>query len=89
MAIRATHGLHATVGAACAYEVAALASRGRLPTLSELQRRHDALAWLILGVLAYHFAHYQEGVLEPVAENAADRAVRKARRLGLLQRPIQ
>lgn len=86
MAVSVRRGLHATVALACAYEVAALASKGHLPTLSELQRRHDLLAWLILGGLAYHFAHYQEAVLEPVAETAADRAVRKARGLGLLQR---
>lgn len=43
------------VTTACGYEAVAMASRGRLPTLTQLQARHRALAWIILAVLAYHF----------------------------------
>lgn len=79
----------AVVAAACGYECIALLSGRRLPTLSQLQRRHEPLAWLLVGWLVYHLRHYEEAEREMVAEDAAVRAVAKARLLGLLPRPVR
>lgn len=77
------------VAAVCGYEVAAIFSRNKLPTISRLQRKYEPLAWVVVGWLAYHFRHYEERKRELVAETAADHAVAKARRLGMLQRPAR
>jgi hypothetical protein len=39
----------------CQYEVTAILSRGRIPTLTKLSRKHRWLPWVILGGLAVHF----------------------------------
>lgn len=44
------------VAGLCGYEVAAICSRGRLPVLTELDRRtHHAICPVIIGGLAVHF----------------------------------
>jgi len=43
------------VATACGYEAAALISRGKIPTISSLQRRHRLLAYLVVGWLCWHF----------------------------------
>lgn len=48
--------LHFVVGSCCAYEVAALASHGKLPTLSMLDKKcKHTVAPIILGGLTLHF----------------------------------
>lgn len=74
------------IGLACSYEAAAIFSGGHLPTLSQLHHRFEPLGWLIVGWIGYHLVHYEEHAQERVAEDAAERAVTKARRLGLLHR---
>lgn len=77
------------VAAVCGYEVAAIFSNGHLPTISRLQHKFEPLAWVVVGFLAYHFKTYEERKRELVAENAADRAVAKARIMGMLPRPAR
>lgn len=93
------------IGAVCGYEAVAVFSGGRLLTITELHRRHEAVGVLVLGWLVAHFLHAVreelEGVLtdearaaawkeehrrEQIAESAAERAVTRARHLGLLHR---
>ena len=49
--------LKAVVWMACGWEVVALPTRGRLPTISILCSRHRWLAGLILGGLAAHLLY--------------------------------
>lgn len=42
------------VGAACAWEVAALTT-GAVPTISRLAARHPAFGAVVVGALAWHF----------------------------------
>lgn len=48
------HPLKILLGAGCAYELAALASRHRIPTITDLCRRHRAAEMLLLGILVVH-----------------------------------
>lgn len=80
------------VGLACAYEATAIFSGERLPTLSRLQKRYRPLGGVVVAWLFMHFVRYEERVVreerELVAESAAERALAKARHLGLhLPRP--
>jgi hypothetical protein len=49
----------AAVVACCTYEVAAICSRGRVPTITALNRRQRAVGWAIVAALIVHF-HTQE-----------------------------
>lgn len=49
-----TVAFHSLVGLLCQYEVAALLSRRRLPTLTRLSARHKWLAPVILAGLGVH-----------------------------------
>lgn len=51
---REPRALRVVVGAACAYEVAALTT-GQVPTISRLANRHPAFGALVVGALAWHF----------------------------------
>lgn len=46
--------LRAVVVAACTYEVAAICT-GRVPTITELNRRHPEVGSTLLAALAWHF----------------------------------
>lgn len=48
------HGLEPVVLTLCAYEVAAILSRRRLPTLSKLSQRYPWLAPTLIGGLSAH-----------------------------------
>ena len=78
------------VAVACAYEVTAILSGNRLPTISRLQFHHRSIGGLVVGWLVWHFLAYEEGKREQlVAEVAAERAVAKVRSMGMLQRPAR
>jgi hypothetical protein len=49
---------HSLVAATCQYEVAALASRGKLPTISALCRKYRWVEGVVLAGLVVHF-HYK------------------------------
>jgi len=48
------NGVHAVIGAACAYEVFALTTR-KVPTLSKICRHSKSFELLLLGTLVVHF----------------------------------
>ncbi len=50
--LRANGTLHVIVASTCSYEVVAVASRGRLPTVTALCAGRPWLAGLVLGVLS-------------------------------------
>ena len=52
--MREPAALRWVVGAACAYEVAALTT-GAVPTISRLADRYPAFGALVVGALAWHF----------------------------------
>ena len=52
--MREPAALRWAVGAACAYEVAALTT-GAVPTISRLADRYPAFGALVVGALAWHF----------------------------------
>lgn len=63
------------VCAACGYEVAAILSRGKIPTISALQFRYPPLGSAVLIWLTWHFARYQpaefrKGPHEELAEES-------------------
>lgn len=65
---------HSLVGMLCQYEVAALLSRKRLPTLTRLSARHKWLAPVLLGSLAVHFYRQSWQVIEAVEEIIVEEA---------------
>jgi hypothetical protein len=79
------------VALACGYEAVAILSGERLPTITGLQHRYRPVGWIIVGWLSYHFLYHEEiaheELVEAAAESAATRAIRKARAMGMLQRP--
>lgn len=42
----------------CGYEVAAIVSGERLPTISRIQHRHRVVGAVIVGYLTWHFIRY-------------------------------
>ena len=83
------------VALACGYEAVAILTGERLPTITSLQRRHRPLGWIVVGWLSYHFLYHEEiqHAEEMVAAAAglppAERAVARARALGMLRRPVR
>lgn len=79
------------VALACGYEAVALLTGERLPTITSLQRRYRPLGWIVVGWLSYHFLYHEEQrheeMVAAAADSAAARAVRRARAVGVLQRP--
>ena len=57
--------MDAVIAAFCGYEVAAIVSGERLPTLSLLQHRHRLLGAAIVGYLSWHFVRYKPKNLLP------------------------
>lgn len=55
------HGKH-VVGGVCAYELVALYSRGRFPTLSRLSCEHRWLGPVLVGGLTLHLYRYRRTV---------------------------
>ena len=53
------------VAGLCAYEVAALSPWTRLPTLTELGRRHPAVKYALEAMLLHHWHLERSGVLVP------------------------
>jgi len=51
--------MDAVIAAFCGYEVAAIMSGERLPTLSRIQHRHRVVGAAIVGYLTWHFVRYK------------------------------
>jgi hypothetical protein len=47
------------VASLCMYELAAIYSRGKLPTLSTLSARHRVVGPLLVGGLVSHLVHHR------------------------------
>lgn len=50
--------VEAVIAAFCGYEVAAIVSGERLPTLSRIQHKHRVVGAAIVGYLTWHFIRY-------------------------------
>lgn len=62
------------VASGCGYELVAIASRGRLPTLSRMQKRFRPLGVAVVAWLIWHFIHYEEELVDTVpGQNRAPR----------------
>jgi hypothetical protein len=48
----------AAIAALCGYEIAAICSGERLPTLSRMQSRYRLLGCALVGALTWHFVRY-------------------------------
>lgn len=57
--------MDAVIAAFCGYEVAAIVSGERLPTLSRIQHRHRIVGAAIVGYLTWHFVRYKPKNLLP------------------------